>query len=337
MKHVTPLYLVVLLTLMPPALFSCSKPPPRAAEPLTRAERLMNDYPDSAMLLIYSIFYPEKSLKKEHYTCYQVARVQAGYKNYLPVAEDTLIFAASPCNFLTAAAMAQKDFEIQQKHDYEKLQNRHNHLQLKRQRAIITLFSILLAAGFFSILLLRHVTKQKSKLLSLREVAETLYKTAVDLDKRVSCTSDQQTRLREMLLWKLEVLQNSTLLKSKLDQSENMDVKKTAAKFEQVIYGIDNESRWNTLEVTINGLHPNLTRIIRRTFPQFSETEFKVCLLSYAKLSCKEIALLVNQSVHTVNKARTRIRQKMDISNPNTDFCDKLRQIYKGNYASQYQ
>jgi DNA-binding CsgD family transcriptional regulator len=35
--------------------------------------------------------------------------------------------------------------------------------------------------------------------------------------------------------------------------------------------------------------------------------------LSYAGLPSKEIALLIDQGVHTVNMARTRIRQKMDI------------------------
>ncbi len=119
MTHIHTLYLALLLSLLVPALFSCSNPQPQATELLVRAEELMEDHPDSALVVIDSIFYPEKSLKKEQYMRYQVVRVQARNKNYLPVAEDILIFEAGACNFLTEAAVAQKDFEIQQKYDVD--------------------------------------------------------------------------------------------------------------------------------------------------------------------------------------------------------------------------
>ena len=41
-----------------------------------------------------TIFYPEKSLNKHDYMYYQVAKVQAKYKTYRPVKDDTLIFEA---------------------------------------------------------------------------------------------------------------------------------------------------------------------------------------------------------------------------------------------------
>jgi tetratricopeptide (TPR) repeat protein len=55
----------------------------------------MEDRPDSAMRLVDSIFYPEKSLRKPQYMQYLVTRVRARYKNYRPVAEDTLVFKAT--------------------------------------------------------------------------------------------------------------------------------------------------------------------------------------------------------------------------------------------------
>ena len=73
-------------------LSACHNPQPEADNLLLQAEQLMDEHPDSALLLIDSIFYPEKSLNKEDYMRYSVSRVRARYKNWLPIYEHTLIF-----------------------------------------------------------------------------------------------------------------------------------------------------------------------------------------------------------------------------------------------------
>ncbi|MDO5665402.1 MAG: LuxR C-terminal-related transcriptional regulator [Bacteroidia bacterium] len=94
MKQAYYKYLFLLFVVIFTTLSSCFNPQPEAAQLLEQAEVLMESHPDSAMILIDSIFYPEKSLRKKEYMTYLVARVQARYKNYRPVHEDTLIFAA---------------------------------------------------------------------------------------------------------------------------------------------------------------------------------------------------------------------------------------------------
>lgn len=74
--------------------FRAFNPQPEATEVLKQAERLVEKYPDSAMQLIDSVFYPEKSLSREHYMRFLVTQVQAKYKTHRPVHEDTLIFKA---------------------------------------------------------------------------------------------------------------------------------------------------------------------------------------------------------------------------------------------------
>ena len=70
------------------------KPQPEAPRLLAEAQRLMENSPDSAMRLIDSLFYPEKSLRHEDYMRYLVLHVQARYKTHRPVAGDTLVFRA---------------------------------------------------------------------------------------------------------------------------------------------------------------------------------------------------------------------------------------------------
>lgn len=569
MPHIHTPYLAVLLSLLIPALFSCSNPQPQATELLAQAEELMEDHPDSAIVLVDSIFYPEKSLKKEQYMRYQVARVRARYKNYLPIAENTLIFVARDyftsqaknptqtalANFysgcvcreqgkfeqtmhhfkeaetyanmtsdsnlkgliqynlgdllsgdglyknalqryseaerlyaqsfgnarakqahslgamgriymlfgqqdsafitlskavelaksvndeqllgiltqnLSVAYMLEKDYqkaasflhqstiinnsktnrvryylnlasiyaktgqidsvdyytnqleqmtdsidnltlkssvfqflamqnkrkgnydkafdfqerhtalveeignrrleesvyEVQQRYDYVKQQSRYDHQLLQRQHLLIILLMFFLIASLFSVFLLRRFLQQKNRLLSLQNAIDTLNKTAKDLQKQKPSEGDRQ-QLREALLWKFNVLHKSSLLESQLEQMEKTDSKKTIAKFNQIVYGKDNKSLWNALVETMDELNPGLSHFIKNSYPQLNETQYKVCLLSYAGLPSKEIALLINQSVHTVNMARTAIRQKMGLRKPGADFCAVLREAYE--------
>ncbi len=86
-------HLPVLLVLVA-VLFSCDKSQPEALSLLEQAEQMIEVDLDSALVLIDSIYYPEKSFNTEGYMCYVVRRVQIRYKNYLPVSEDTLVFDA---------------------------------------------------------------------------------------------------------------------------------------------------------------------------------------------------------------------------------------------------
>ena len=74
-------------------MIACN-PQPEADSLLTQAQEIIEIYPDSAIHLIDSIFYPEKSLSHKRYMEFLVTQVQAKYKIYLPVAVDTLIFEA---------------------------------------------------------------------------------------------------------------------------------------------------------------------------------------------------------------------------------------------------
>ncbi len=74
--------------------FYACNPQPEAPALLAQAELFMESHPDSAMLLIDSIFAPEINLSNKQYMHYLVAKVRAKYKNHQNVSEDTLIFRA---------------------------------------------------------------------------------------------------------------------------------------------------------------------------------------------------------------------------------------------------
>ena len=59
---------------------------------LSQAQAVMEASPDTAAMYLDSILMPEKFLKKEKYMEYLVTKVQAKYKNYDNIKEDTSIF-----------------------------------------------------------------------------------------------------------------------------------------------------------------------------------------------------------------------------------------------------
>lgn len=84
--------LLPVLLMLVAVMFSCDKPQPEALSLLEQAEQMIEVDLDSALVLIDSIYYPEKSFNTEDYLRYHLVRVQARHKNFLPITEDTIIF-----------------------------------------------------------------------------------------------------------------------------------------------------------------------------------------------------------------------------------------------------
>ena len=62
-----------------------------------------------------------------------------------------------------------------------------------------------------------------------------------------------------------------------------------------------------------NLARPGYSKKIQERYPTLSETEFKVCILTYAGFRVKEIALILNQRPNTIQVRRTELRKKMGI------------------------
>ncbi|MCE5204765.1 MAG: hypothetical protein LLF80_01475 [Porphyromonadaceae bacterium] len=62
---------------------------------LEKTELLMEKRPDSALILIDYLFYPEERLSREQYMHYIVARARARHKNHRGLTSDSLIFEAA--------------------------------------------------------------------------------------------------------------------------------------------------------------------------------------------------------------------------------------------------
>ena len=222
----------------------------------------------------------------------------------------------------------QSVYEVQQKYDFEQIKNQYNSVMMARQQLIIILQTIALCAGILAVLLFRRVVLQKNKLLKMQEAMQILKETAKDLLKSQSKLKSNEEKWRETLLWKFNIQQKASQLTNLTTLTDKTNNKKLIIQFEKIVYGKNGESQWDLICGTIEELNPGLQSFIRNNWPRFSDTEFKACVLSYTGLRSKEIALILNQSHHTINMARTHIRKKMKIQEEGGNFCVLLKELF---------
>lgn len=73
----------------------------------------------------------------------------------------------------------------------------------------------------------------------------------------------------------------------------------------------NNEDHWEALMGVFDSLYPDVRNNLVLQHPELTEMEQKDFILSYFNVSRDEEALLFQKSVHTVDKVRYAVRQKM--------------------------
>ncbi|GAB4310893.1 MAG: hypothetical protein Kow00127_00660 [Bacteroidales bacterium] len=75
-----------------------------------------------------------------------------------------------------------------------------------------------------------------------------------------------------------------------------------------------NQNLWKEFEDQFNSVHQGFMEKLLERHPNLTEKEKKLCALLRLNLSTKEIASFFQQSPHTIEVARTRMRRKMNLS-----------------------
>ena len=190
-------------------------------------------------------------------------------------------------------------YRIQQQYDYESLQNKMNKKIIQRHITIL-IISILLLITTVVILVLQNRHKQllkseeemKQQLNGLKQDLLQTVKTSV-LDHEIS------SRLRMILKVHDKTLQGN-------------DPKK---EWQSLVWQIMNgkEDSFEAARSVLETSYPNLYSIIQENYPDLTETETKVCLLSCSDLSNTEMAKLLGLRLNTVNQNRSNLRKKLNL------------------------
>jgi len=201
--------------------------------------------------------------------------------------------------------------EIQKKYDFEAQANQHNRQMLSRQRVIILLTVILMAALAAVTLLVLNALKKKrieaeinANLLELKKRNAQQQQEQSKLQAHYD-TLQQQTdsKLKDEYLQKCHIIRCFEVLSH--DRSNSVAFKD----LEKSLF--EGDDHWTGFEQAFEGVHPGFIASVRQSYPDLTDLEFRYCLLSHFKLSRQEYADVLGCSVYNVDKVRASLNNKM--------------------------
>ena len=198
-------------------------------------------------------------------------------------------------------------YNIQKRYNYEALQNRMNQ-KLIRRHHIIILVSILAVLGLVALAVskirLAKIRKQEAEAKNrlfhfmqqnkeLQQKHEDSEKVAMDYAQQLSNALNKEA----LIMQRLEIYLGNQGDKYCLSSLNN-------AVFED-------RDHWEALMIVFDTLYPDVRKNLAIQYPELTEMEQKIFILSYFNMSRDEESLLFKKSVHMVDKWRTSGRKKM--------------------------
>ena len=197
--------------------------------------------------------------------------------------------------------------EIQKKYDFEAQANQHNKQMLSRQRVIILLTVILIAALVAVTFLILNALRKKrieveinANLLELKKRNAQQQQIQSEMQSQYKQTDG---KLKDEYLQKCHIIRCFEVLSH--DRSNSVAFKE----LEKSLF--EGEEHWTGFEQAFEGVHPGFIASVRQSYPDLNDLEFRYCLLSHFKLTRQEYADVLGCSVYNVDKIRASLNTKM--------------------------
>ncbi len=197
-------------------------------------------------------------------------------------------------------------YGVQRKYDYDALQNMMHQKIIRRHRIIIAI-SLLAVIGFAALAIVQirlaktrkaeveaktrlfHFMQQNKELSEVNGIKE---KEVADYAMRYSDALNKEA----LAMRKLEIL-----MKNKGDVAY-------LKALEEAVF--EKEDHWDAMMKVFDSLYPGVRENLPLQYPELTEMEQKIFLLSYFNVSREDEALLFDKSVHLVDKWRSGIKKK---------------------------
>jgi len=174
-----------------------------------------------------------------------------------------------------------------------------------RARTWILVISCLLLIAFV-LVILRQNRHHRTALLEAKSNITTLQSMASDYQEK-------EDNLRQLALKHFNVLKRVALLDGMMKDLKSGQEQKIYNLFNQAVYENKLGFDWDTFFQSINHLKNGMPEKVRKNYPQLTETEYRILILSFTGLSNKETSIILNLSVNTINSLRTSIRRKLNV------------------------
>ena len=201
--------------------------------------------------------------------------------------------------------------EIQKKYDFEAQANQHNRQMLSRQRLIILLTVVLIAALIAVTILILNTLKKKRIEAEINAKLLELKKCNAQQQQEQNAIQAQYNELQTEFGDKLkdEYLQKCHIIRCFEVLSHDKNNPIAFKDLEKSLF--ESEDHWAGFEAAFEGVHPGFISFVHKQYPDLSDLEFRYCLLSHFKLSRQEYADVLGCSVYNVDKIRASLNNKM--------------------------
>jgi len=202
--------------------------------------------------------------------------------------------------------------EVQKKYDFELLQNANRKLII--ERLWLSILSIIAFVIFSFSFYRNRILNREALLIAGKQIYQLKELSAKnnEIGNSISDTavSENNNKLRNILLKQLDVFKKISLLEHFLKEDEKENGRKILKKVNEIMYNSENSFDWEIFYQPVNALHENFLIRLTNSYPELDKEDIIICCLSKIGFNNTEIALLVNSNQNIIQKRKTVIREK---------------------------
>lgn len=222
--------------------------------------------------------------------------------------------------------VSQKIAELEGKYHQEKnlskiaLLNQDNYRIKAQQRLYFIGFISTLSLVIF--LILYRAYKTRNKLLQASLVQKEKEKLEVDINakqKELAVNAMHMLRINEL---SFDVCTELKKISNHVSTPNKQQIKHLIASLEFAAP----QKAWKEFETRFENVHQDFYRVLNELYPELTPTEIKICSFIRLNMTTKDIAILTNRSIRTIESTRGSIRKKLNLGS-NTSLSGHLLSI----------
>lgn len=207
-------------------------------------------------------------------------------------------------------------------------------LQNLKQKRYNYIFTIVTSFSVMMLIITYIILYSHNRMLKHKNI-EAEYQQTIELEKIEKNIIELQLKNSKKSLVNLAFLLKSYMefispIKDELKESMELPYEEIKSKVRSVYLNIQNNinlfSEMEGLQEQIDAIYEDFLSKIENKYPDLTKSEKRLCAMLYIDMSSKEISIITNTTVRSVETSRYRLRKKFNIETDD-DIVDFLRNM----------
>lgn len=266
------------------------------------------------------------------YVMYMSYKSQGNYRS----ATDAIDEYNEVLELISSEQVIAELYQVENRINLQKEQSLYDSLQNKYELSVIFMTAVII---IFVMSFLLFNMSRKNRILREKQKAELeklkKEKEFNEMDsKRRQAEYDLQTKAEILKIKKLEIHQGEMLISGVVQRLQqlsselkNSEYQETVNKVISELQEVNNKEAWDEVEKYITEMNTTFFNNLIAAYPALTVNERKLCIFLHMNMSTKEISAITKQNVNTIITARSRLRKKLNITDPNVSIVAFLQQF----------